>query len=34
LTLYRLEEVLQGELDEFTQQLMLADRAEKLKNME
>jgi peptide chain release factor 1 len=34
LTLYRLEEVLLGELQEFTQQLMLADRAEKLKNME
>lgn len=34
LTLYRLEEVLLGELQEFTQQLTLADRAEKLKNME
>ncbi len=34
LTLYRLEEVLQGDLDEFTEQLKLADRAEKLKSME
>jgi peptide chain release factor 1 len=34
LTVYRLEEVLQGDLDEFTEQLKLADRAEKLKHME
>lgn len=34
LTVYRLEEVLQGDLDEFTEQLKLAERAEKLKHME
>ena len=34
LTLYRLDEVLQGELDEISEQLKLADRAEKLKHME
>ncbi len=34
LTLYRLEETLQGDLGEFTEQLQLADRAEKLKHME
>lgn len=34
LTLYRLEETLQGDLFEFTGQLQLADRAEKLKHME
>ncbi len=34
LTLYRLEETLQGELFEFTEQLQLADRAEKLKHMD
>lgn len=31
LSLYRLEDVLQGNLDELLEQLMLADRAEKLK---
>ncbi len=31
LTLYRLEEVLNGELEEFIEQLKIADRAEKLK---
>lgn len=30
-SLYRLEDVLQGNLDEFVEQLMLADRAEKIK---
>lgn len=34
LTLYRLEETLQGDLDEFTEQLQMADRAAKLKHME
>lgn len=34
LTVYRLEDVLQGNLDEFTENLKLADRAEKLKHME
>lgn len=34
LTLYRLDEVLLGELSEFSEQLMLADRAEKLKHMD
>jgi len=34
LTLYRLEETLQGDLNEFTEQLQLADRTEKLKHME
>ena len=34
LTLYRLEEVLQGDLAEFSEQLKIADRAEKLKSME
>jgi len=34
LTLYRLEETLQGDLFEFTEQLQLADRTEKLKHME
>ena len=34
LTLYRLEEVLGGDLDEFSEQLKIADRAEKLKSME
>ncbi|MBN1559204.1 peptide chain release factor 1 [candidate division KSB1 bacterium] len=34
LTLYRLEETLQGDLREFTAQLKLADRTEKLKYME
>jgi peptide chain release factor 1 len=33
-TVYELEDVLQGELIEFTEQLKLADRAEKLKSME
>jgi peptide chain release factor 1 len=33
LTLYRLEEVLQGDLDEIIEQLQIADRAEKLKAM-
>jgi peptide chain release factor 1 len=33
-TVYELEDVLQGELTEFTEQLKLADRAEKLKSME
>jgi peptide chain release factor 1 len=33
LTLYRLEEVLQGDLDEIVEQLQIADRAEKLKAM-
>ncbi len=34
LTLYRLDEVLQGDLSEFTEQLKITDRAEKLKHME
>lgn len=34
LTVYRLEEVLQGDLSEFTDQLKMADRTEKLKAME
>ena len=34
LTIYRLEETLQGDLGEFTEQLKLADRTEKLKYME
>ncbi len=34
LTLYRLEETLQGDVFEFTEQLQLADNAEKLKHME
>lgn len=34
MTLYRLEEVLQGDLDEFSEQLKIVDRAEKLKYME
>ncbi len=34
LTVYRLEEVLQGGLSEFTDQLKMADRTEKLKAME
>ena len=34
LTLYRLEETLQGDLTEFTEQLQLAERTEKLKYME
>jgi peptide chain release factor 1 len=34
LTLYRLEETLQGDLAEFTEQLQLADNAAKLKHME
>jgi len=34
LTLYRLDEVLQGDLDEFSEQLKLADRAEKLKSVD
>jgi len=34
LTLYRLEEILQGEIDEFIKELKMADRAEKLKFMD
>jgi len=34
LTLYRLEEVLRGELDEIIEKLQIADRAEKLKQMD
>jgi len=34
MTLYRLEEILQGDLDEFSEQLKMVDRAEKLKSME
>ncbi|MBN2413818.1 peptide chain release factor 1 [candidate division KSB1 bacterium] len=34
LTLYRLEEILQGEIDEFIDELKIADRAEKLKLMD
>ena len=34
LTLYRLEEILQGDLDELIEQLKVAERTEKLKNME
>ncbi|MBN1481856.1 peptide chain release factor 1 [candidate division KSB1 bacterium] len=34
LTAYRLEEIMQGDLDDFTEKLKLADRAEKLKHME
>ncbi|MDZ7370710.1 MAG: peptide chain release factor 1 [candidate division KSB1 bacterium] len=34
LTVYQLEEVLEGELDEFIEQLKLADRTERLKTME
>ncbi len=34
LTLYRLEEILQGEIDEFINELKIADRAEKLKLMD
>ncbi len=34
MTVYRLEEVLQGDLSEFTEQLKMADRTEKLKAME
>jgi len=34
LTVYELEDVLLGKLDEFTEQLMMADRAEKLKAMD
>jgi len=34
LTLYRLEEILKGDLDEIIENLKIADRAEKLKQME
>jgi len=34
LSLYRLDEILQGDLDEITGQLKMADRAEKLKTLE
>lgn len=34
LTLYRLDEILMGDLDEFIDQIMLVDRTEKLKAME
>ncbi|MBD3386554.1 peptide chain release factor 1 [candidate division KSB1 bacterium] len=34
LTLYKLDEILMGELDEFIDQLMLVDRSEKLKAMD
>lgn len=34
LTLYRLEEALQGDIEEIIEQLQIADRAEKLKSME
>ena len=34
LTLYRLEEILQGDLEEINEQLVTADRAEKLKSMD
>ncbi|NOY60278.1 MAG: peptide chain release factor 1 [Calditrichaeota bacterium] len=34
LTLYRLEEALQGDIEEITEQLQIADRTEKLKSMD
>jgi peptide chain release factor 1 len=34
LTLYKLDEILMGDLDEFIDQLMLVDRTEKLKAMD
>lgn len=34
LTLYRLDEILQGDLEQFTNQLKMADRAERLKSMD